>query len=309
MQQNALDRFQQFLDMLLNERRVSKHTLSNYQRDIKRLIEFCDQQEHVDWNLMSDATIRQYISQRHRRGLSGKSLQRELSAIRTFYRYLMTEGWVKHNPAELVQAPKTVRHLPETLDVDQLTRLLEIEAKTDLEKRDHAILELFYSSGIRLSELIGLNISDIDRHEKIIEVTGKGNKTRRVPVGRPALKAIETWLEVRTKLAAVAEKAVFVSQKGNRLSPRSVQQRIKLWQQKQGIDVRLYPHLLRHSFASHVLESSQDLRAVQELLGHANISTTQIYTHLDFQHLAQVYDEAHPRAQSKSSRKKKYHHE
>jgi integrase/recombinase XerC len=304
MQQNALDCVQQFLDMLLNERRVSRHTLSNYQRDIKRLIEFCDQQDHTDWQIINDTHIRQFISQRHRRGLSGKSLQRELSAIRTFYRYLMTEGQLKHNPAELVQAPKTARNLPETLDIEKVNHLLNFEAKTDLEKRDHAILELFYSSGIRLSELIGLNTSDIDKHEKIIEVTGKGNKTRRVPVGKHALTAIETWLAVRTKLADINEKAVFVSQKGCRISPRSVQQRIKLWQQKQGIDVRIYPHILRHSFASHVLESSQDLRAVQELLGHANISTTQIYTHLDFQHLARVYDDANPRAQKKTPRKK-----
>ena len=290
--------------MLLNERRVSRHTLSSYQRDIKRLMEFCEQHGLADWNNINDTHIRQYVSQRHRRGLSGKSLQRELSAIRTFYRFLMSEGHVQHNPAELVQAPKTARKLPETLDVDKVTRLVEFEAKTDLEKRDRAILELFYSSGLRLAELLGLNISDIDNNEKILEVTGKGNKTRRVPVGQYALNALEKWLDARSKLADINEPALFISQNGNRLSARAVQQRVKLWQKKQGIDVRVYPHLLRHSFASHMLESSQDLRAVQELLGHANISTTQIYTHLDFQHLAKVYDDAHPRARSKTSRKK-----
>lgn len=304
MHQKALDCVQQFLNMLLSERRVSKHTLSNYQRDIRRLIEYCDQQAYSDWDRITDVHLRQHISQRHRRGMSGKSLQRELSAIRTLYRYLMSTGYVKQNPAKLVQAPKTTRNLPETLDIEKVTCLLEFDATTDLEKRDRAILELFYSTGIRLSELIGLNLSDIDKHEKIIEVTGKGNKTRRVPVGGYAITAIDKWMEVRAKLANSDENAIFVSQRGCRLSPRSVQQRIKFWQQKQGIDVRTYPHLLRHSFASHILESSQDLRAVQELLGHANISTTQIYTHLDFQHLAQVYDDAHPRAQRKTPNKK-----
>jgi len=304
MQQNALECFNQFQDMLLNERRVSRHTLSNYRRDINHLIEFCDQHGHADWNEINDTDIRQHVSQRHRRGLSGKSLQRELSAIRSFYRFLMSESHVKQNPAELVQAPKSPRKLPETLDADTVTQLVEFEAKTDLEIRDRTILELFYSSGLRLAELVGLNLCDIDKHEKILEVTGKGNKTRRVPIGRHALSAMEKWFDVRLKIVDINEPALFVTQKGKRLSARAIQQRMKLWQQKQGIDVRVYPHLLRHSFASHVLESSQDLRAVQELLGHANISTTQIYTHLDFQHLAQVYDDAHPRARRKTSRKK-----
>lgn len=303
MQQNAVECFRQFQDMLKNERRVSRHTLSSYQRDISRLMGFCEQHHLEHWNDINDTHIRQYISQRHRRGLSGKSLQRELSAIRSFYRFLMSEGHVQRNPAEQVQAPRATRKLPETLDVDRVTRLVEFEAKTDLDKRDRAILELFYSSGLRLAELLGLNIGDIDKHEKVLEVTGKGNKTRRVPVGQQAIMALDKWLAVRTRLADINEPALFISQKGKRLSSRSVQQRIKVWQQKQGIDVRVYPHLLRHSFASHVLESSQDLRAVQELLGHANISTTQIYTHLDFQHLARVYDDAHPRAQRKTPQK------
>ncbi len=297
----ALDMLAQFLGRLHTERRLSPHTLKNYQRDLTRLQAFCDAEGLPDWSRLTEADIRRYVSQRHRRGLSGKSLQRELSAFRTFFRFLLREGRIRFNPASDVQAPKTARKLPATLDVDQTRRLMEIEGDGILTRRDRAILELFYSSGLRLSELLGLDLADVDLAEALVQVTGKGNKMRRVPIGQHALTALQAWLKVRDQLVRdPAEQAIFVNQRGRRLAARTVQQRIREWGIRQGIDVRVYPHLLRHSFASHLLESSHDLRAVQELLGHADIATTQIYTHLDFQHLANVYDAAHPRAHKKS---------
>ena len=300
MRPAALECLQRFQTKLRIERRLSPHTLKNYQRDLDNLCRFCDQQGIDDWATIDEQHVRQYISQRHRQGLSGKSLQRELSAFRTFFRFLITEGLIKYNPATEVQAPRSRRKLPDTLDVDKVKRLVEIKGDDPLTVRDRAILELFYSSGLRLSELLSLDLMDIDQQEGLVQVTGKGNKTRRIPIGRHALTAMTHWLKVRNDLVANDENAIFVSQHGHRLAARTVQKRLKDWAKKQGIDVRVYPHLLRHSFASHVLESSQDLRAVQELLGHADISTTQIYTHLDFQHLASVYDKAHPRAKKKS---------
>ena len=300
MRAAALENLKRFQTKLRTERRLSPHTLKNYQRDLEHLKHFCDEHEIDDWSAVDEQHIRQYVSQRHRQGLSGKSLQRELSAFRTFFRFLIAEGHIKYNPAAEVQAPKSRRKLPDTLDVDKVKRLVEIKGDDPLTVRDRAILELFYSSGLRLAELLNLNLADIDQLEGLVQVTGKGNKTRRIPIGRHALTALTQWLTVRKEFVADDEAAVFVSQQGRRLSARSVQKRLKDWALKQGVDVRVYPHLLRHSFASHVLESSQDLRAVQELLGHADISTTQIYTHLDFQHLASVYDKAHPRARKKT---------
>ena len=300
MHDAALQSLQRFLTQLQTERRLSPHTLKNYQRDLRQLCRFCDHSTVVDWTGLNENHIRQYVSQRHRQGLSGKSLQRELSAFRTFFRFLLREGQIQFNPAAAVQAPKSKRKLPNTLDVDKAKRLVEIKGDDPLTLRDRAILELFYSSGLRLSELLNLNLADIDQQEGLVQVTGKGNKTRRIPIGRHALQALGQWLQRRQVWVTEGEEAVFVSQNGKRLAARTVQKRLKDWAIKQGIDVRVYPHLLRHSFASHVLESSQDLRAVQELLGHADISTTQIYTHLDFQHLASVYDKAHPRAQKKT---------
>lgn len=300
MQATALECLHRFQTKLRTERRLSPHTLKNYQRDLVHLCRFCEQHAINDWSGINENHIRQYVSQRHRQGLSGKSLQRELSAFRTFFRFLLTEGQVQFNPAAEVQAPKAKRKLPHTLDVDKAKRLVEIKGDETLTVRDRAILELFYSSGLRLSELLNLNLADLDQQEGLVQVTGKGNKTRRIPIGRHALQALAQWLQVRLELVKDGEVAVFVNQQGRRLAARTVQKRLRDWAIKQGIDVRVYPHLLRHSFASHVLESSQDLRAVQELLGHADISTTQIYTHLDFQHLASVYDKAHPRARKKS---------
>lgn len=300
MESTALQNVDRFLTKLRTERRLSPHTLKNYQRDLNNLIRFCDQHEVADWQALTEMNIRQYVSLRHRKGISGKTLQRELSAFRSCFRYLLGEGVLTFNPAAEVQAPKSSRKLPDTLDVDKVRRLIEINGDDPLTLRDRAILELFYSSGLRLSELINLNLSNIDIADATVQVTGKGNKTRRVPIGRHAVAALEQWLPARQLFVQTGEYAIFINRQGKRLSQRSVQKRIKEWALKQGIDVRVYPHLLRHSFASHVLESSQDLRAVQELLGHADISTTQIYTHLDFQHLAQVYDNAHPRAKKKS---------
>jgi integrase/recombinase XerC len=212
---------------------------------------------------------------------------------------LLREGRVQANPAEGVRAPKVNRRLPHTLDADQLAHLMELPGDTPLDRRDRAIMELFYSSGLRLSELVALDVTDMRSSDGLLQVTGKGNKARRLPVGRFAQAAIEDWLSERAHLARADEAALFVSQRGTRLSPRSVEARLRQRAIEQGMPRHVHPHMLRHSFASHVLESSGDLRAVQELLGHADISTTQVYTHLDFQHLAQVYDQAHPRARRK----------
>lgn len=265
------------------------------------LLEFVNAQEVHQWNELDGRQIRSFVAWRHRQGIGGRSLQRNLSATRAFYRYLIGEGVAQHNPAEGVQAPKSPKKLPKLLDVDQAAKLLEIDAKDTLAIRDRAILELMYSSGLRLSELVMLDLVSLDLADAVVTVVGKGNKTRAIPIGKQARKAIKQWLNIRDKMANNEELAVFVSQRGNRISRRSIQQRLSQWAIKQGITSHVNPHMLRHSFASHLLESSGDLRAVQELLGHADISTTQVYTHLDFQHLANVYDDAHPRAHKKKS--------
>jgi integrase/recombinase XerC len=288
-----------FNQHLRYERRLASHTLSNYNRDLERIADWCREQNITVWHRMTLHHVRAFIAQRHRQGINGKSLQRELSAIRSLFRYLMREGKADNNPAVGIRAPKSDKHLPDTLDADLLGSLMDADPEDALEQRDLAMLELLYSSGLRLAELVSINLHDIDTSDATLEVTGKGAKSRRVPVGSKALVAIAAWKKLRASIAKPDEQALFVSQRGTRLQPRSIQQRLKRWAQKQGVNRNLHPHLLRHSFASHLLESSSDLRAVQELLGHADISTTQIYTHLDFQHLAQVYDSAHPRARKK----------
>jgi integrase/recombinase XerC len=298
---DAQQGIERFLTKLRTERRLSPHTLKNYRRDLVGLSRYCDQHQVNHWRDLTEIMVRQYVAQRHRQGIDGKSLQRELSAFRSCFNYLLSEGEINFNPAIHVKAPRAARKLPDTLDVDMVKRLVEIQGDDPLTRRDRAILELFYSSGLRLSELVGLNLDSIDLKDASVEVLGKGNKTRRVPLGRHAVSALQDWLQCRQQMVVEDETAIFVSRQGRRLSPRSVQMRLRHWAAKQGIDVKVYPHLLRHSFASHILESSQDLRAVQELLGHADISTTQIYTHLDFQHLASVYDKAHPRARKKDN--------
>ncbi len=293
--QEAL-RIHQFLGTLQH---LSIHTQKAYQRDLVVLLEFADAHDVQKWNQLDGRQIRSFVAWRHRQGIGGRSLQRNLSAARAFYRYLMGEGVARHNPAEGVQAPKSPRKLPKLLDVDQAAQLLEIHDKDPLAIRDKAILELMYSSGLRLSELVMLDLDSLDLADAVVTVTGKGKKTRSVPVGKHAREAIKQWLKIRDNMANDEEMAVFVSQRGKRISRRSIQQRLKQWAMKQGLTNHVNPHMLRHSFASHLLESSGDLRAVQELLGHADISTTQVYTHLDFQHLANVYDNAHPRAHKK----------
>jgi integrase/recombinase XerC len=288
-----------FIGHLAHERRFSPHTLSSYRRDLTRVAAWMRDQGIGSWRDMGQEDVRRFVSWRHRSGASGKSLQRELSALRSLYRYLLREGVAAANPAQGVRAPKTVRKLPATFEPDQICGLLDQPPEDTLALRDTAMIELFYSSGLRLSELVSVNLGDVDMEDGSLEVLGKGAKTRRVPVGGQAREAIRCWLRVRGNLADPGEPALFVSQRGNRIHPRTVQQRLKRWALERGAGRNLHPHLLRHSFASHLLESSGDLRAVQELLGHANIATTQIYTHLDFQHLAQVYDRAHPRAKKR----------
>jgi integrase/recombinase XerC len=280
-------------------RQLSPHTLSNYQRDLASLQRYCEEHSKQSAEQLVEADIRTWVSQLHRRGLAGSSIQRSLSAARSFFNYLSRERGRPRNPAASVQAPRKPRKLPKTLDADQVSKYLSFDEDTVIARRDRAITELFYSSGLRLAELVAVDINDIDQHSKLLTVTGKGNKTRTVPVGSMALQAIARWLEVRPDNTAEEEDArlaLFTSSRGQRISVRNIQARLKVQGRKSGMLQDVHPHMLRHSFASHMLESSGDLRAVQELLGHANISTTQIYTHLDFQHLAKVYDAAHPRA-------------
>jgi integrase/recombinase XerC len=279
---------------------LSEQTRKAYLRDIGNFRGYCDLRNVESWRDVDGRQIRAYVSQRHRQGIGGRSLQRNLSAIRAFYRYLMKIKVVKNNPAQGIVTPKTAKKLPNTLDVDQSAQLVEIKADDLLSVRDKAMFELMYSCGLRLSELVSLNLDSIDLGDAVVTVTGKGNKTRILPVGQHAIQATQSWLKQRANLAAADENALFVSQRGSRISSRNIQQRLRHWSKKQGLDTHVHPHMLRHSFATHVLESSGDLRAVQELLGHADISTTQVYTHLDFQHLAKVYDQAHPRAQKKT---------
>jgi integrase/recombinase XerC len=289
----------QFIDYLRDVRQLSPHTLSNYQRDLASLQRYCEEHSKQSAEQLVEADIRTWVSQLHRRGLAGSSIQRSLSAARSFFNYLSRERGRPRNPAASVQAPRKPRKLPKTLDADQVSKYLSFDEDTVIARRDRAITELFYSSGLRLAELVAVDINDIDQHSKLLTVTGKGNKTRTVPVGSMALQAIARWLEVRPDNTAEEEDArlaLFTSSRGQRISVRNIQARLKVQGRKSGMLQDVHPHMLRHSFASHMLESSGDLRAVQELLGHANISTTQIYTHLDFQHLAKVYDAAHPRA-------------
>lgn len=288
-----------FLDHLQHVRRLSPHTVKNYARDLEQIGSWCQQSGLTNWTQLSPHQVRTYVAQRHRGGLSGKSLQRELSTLRSLFRYLQLEGLAENNPAQGIKAPKVKRRLPATLDTDQLSSLMDVADATPLSLRDLAMLELFYSSGLRLAELVSIDLHDPDLTDATLKVTGKGGKTRQVPIGRKAIEALQKWMEVRNELAAPDEAAMFVSSRGVRIHPRTVQQRLKQWALQHGASRNIHPHLLRHSFASHLLESSGDLRAVQELLGHADISTTQIYTHLDFQHLANVYDKAHPRAKRK----------
>jgi integrase/recombinase XerC len=285
-----------FLTRLATERRLSPHTVAAYKHDLLALLAFCEREGIDKLPALDSFAVRRFAAESHRKGLGARSVARRLSAVRTFLNYLIETGKLKSNAGVHVQAPKAPRRLPATLDADQVASLLAISGDDPLTLRDRAILELFYSSGLRLGELVGLNLGDVDAADRTVRVLGKGSKTRVVPVGKHALAALRDWLAVRGELAKPGEMALFVGRQGARISPRTVQKHVNDWARRQGTPTRVHPHMLRHSFATHLLESSGNLRAVQELLGHASLSTTQIYTHLDFQHLAQVYDQAHPRA-------------
>jgi integrase/recombinase XerC len=305
----------------LKAQNLSPHTLAAYRRDLEALLDYCRREAVRAMGDVDVYHVRRFAAESHRRGLSPRSVARRLSAVRGFFGFLVRHGLARSIPAVHVQAPKPSRRLPPTLDADQVASLLTFGGGDDdfVVVRDRAILELFYSSGLRLAELVGLNVpesadsanrpakrpgpaNEIDLENRIVTVTGKGGKARIVPIGRHALTALRAWLEVRARLARPSERALFLSRRGTRLAPRSIQARVNYWARRQGAPVRVHPHMLRHSFASHLLESSGDLRAVQELLGHSSISTTQVYTHLDFQHLAHIYDQAHPRARRRQGR-------
>ncbi len=305
--QRDIDRF---LNHLRDERRLSAHTISAYRRDLEKFTDFLTRREITTLRQLVVAQARMFPAQLNQSGLSSRSIQRALSAVRTLYRYLLRESKVAINPfltardvghSQAVIAPRAERRLPPTLSIEEIAQLVTIDPRTDLDRRDRAILELFYSSGLRLAELSGLDLGDLDLGDAMVRVMGKGAKTRIVPIGGYAREAVLAWLNVRPACARESEQALFVNRNGTRLGARAIQQRVAVWAQRQGLGRRVHPHMLRHSFASHLLESSRDLRAVQELLGHADISTTQVYTHLDFQHLAQVYDNAHPRARRKKA--------
>lgn len=275
---------------------MSGHTAAGYRRDLQRLLAFCERRGISGWSGLEHAHVRTFAAAEHAAGLGPRSIQRRLSAVRTFYEFLVREGGAMRNAALDVRAPRSSRRLPTTLDADQMARFLDFRGDDTLSTRDKAIMELFYSSGLRLGELVALDRAALDLKDRTIRVDGKGGKTRILPIGRFAVNALEKWLDERSTLPGVDAAAVFVGRSGRRLTPRAVQLRVDLWARRRGMGVHVHPHMFRHSFASHLLESSTNLRGVQELLGHADISTTQIYTHLDFQHLAGVYDAAHPRA-------------
>ena len=289
---------QSFLSYLESVKQYSPNTLKGYDRDLKKMSAYLSGLAIEDWKLVKEHDLRTFVNLERRRGLSPRSIQRLLSSCRTFFEYLLTENKIKLSPAQNISSPKLPQLLPKAMDADLVQRLLDFKPKGIIEVRDKALAELLYSSGLRLSEICLLNINDLDIQERTCRVTGKGNKTRIVPVGKKAIQAIRDWMIYRSELKAKkmsSSEAIFLNNKGNRISGRSIQLRLEKLCIKRGLP-GINPHVLRHSFASHVLESSGDLRAVQEMLGHADIGTTQIYTKLDFQHLSKVYDKAHPRA-------------
>ncbi|MEM9601559.1 MAG: tyrosine recombinase XerC [Pseudomonadota bacterium] len=281
-----------YLQYLLTERRYAAHTVSNYRRDLLAAVAL----RPDGWDSLRRADVQAMVAKWHRAGMAPRSLSRRLSALRTFFTFGLQRGWFQHNPVKDISPPKRDKPLPRVLAVDEATALLEDAPDSPLAWRDRALFELVYSCGLRLSEAVALDVAAVSGGEPVLRVRGKGGKERDVPVGRCAHEALQAWLDVRPQLAGVDETALFVSARGVRIAPRTVQARLAQRARKQGLTARVHPHMLRHSFATHVLESSGDLRAVQELLGHADISTTQIYTHLDYQRLAAVYEKAHPRA-------------
>lgn len=289
---------ERYLQSLAVERRMSPHTLAAYRRDLNVLLQAMADLGLGAWTHLDGERLRGFVAAEHRRGLAPRSVQRLLSAWRSFLRHRIHQGLLKNDPSAGLRAPKAARRLPQVLDADEATRLVQVPADGALGTRDRAMLELFYSSGLRLSELCGLRWADLDLDEGLVRVLGKGSRTRVVPVGSFAIEALRA---LRSEGAVASIDPVFSGRLNAPINPRTVQKRLKVLAQTQGVWKRVHPHLLRHSFASHLLESSGDLRGVQEMLGHADIGTTQIYTHLDFQHLAKVYDAAHPRAKRRLS--------
>lgn len=285
-----------YLNYLRQVRRYSAATIDGYQRDVMAYLDFLKTQQIEKY---ADATVhhvRTFVGSKKRQGASSKTIQRCLSSVRGFYNYLITQREASTNPANDVRAPKGQKKLPQVLDVDHMKRLLDVAPDNPLQVRDRAIMELAYSSGLRLSELVGLDIDQLDMISAQVVVHGKGSKTRYLPVGSKAIDALREWMRVRDGIVREGERALFTNNRGSRLSQRAIQKRMAEQSMRSGIGYHVHPHMLRHSFASHLLESSGDLRAIQELLGHSSINTTQVYTQLDFQHLANVYDKAHPRA-------------
>jgi integrase/recombinase XerC len=297
MQKTETQLCDEFLQRLRTERQLSPHTVSAYRRDLVCLKKYCDENSIEHWKDLRVHNMRRFAAVSYASGLSPRTIQRRLSGARSFMDWLIREGHLKANPVIEIYAPKVARRLPATLDPEQMEQLLTVPGDSRNALRDKAIMELLYSSGLRLAELVNLDLGDIDLNDATVRVTGKGNKQRIIPVGRYAREAISAWLKVRVQESDLEERAVFVGPRGSRISRRAVQAMVRRRAVEAGLPQRVYPHLFRHTFATHMLESSSDLRAVQEMLGHADISTTQVYTHLDFQHLAQIYDKAHPRAQ------------
>ena len=283
-----------FIDYLMVVKNFSEHTTKNYKRDLDKFIRFLSDNS-TSLEKCDEQDIRLFVNQERRKGLSPRSIQRVLSSCRSFFNYLVEHKGFEKNHAQNISSPKSSKSLPKALDADLIQKLLNFKPKTELETRDKAIAELFYSSGLRLSELQGIDIGDISIKERSCRVVGKGNKTRDLPIGRQAVKSLRDWILIREKYSTESDLAIFINKQGKRLSNRSIQARLKKLSTERGLPA-VHPHMLRHSFASHILESSGDLRAVQEMLGHSDIGTTEIYTKLDFQHLSKVYDKAHPRA-------------
>ncbi len=320
MTPEALAWLERFRRYTAAERRYSPHTVSSYARDLQSLVSYCDRSGLTRWTAVDARHVRTFAARLHAGGLSPRSIQRRLSAVRSFFDFLLREAQVRRqdgaaggsdeavedisglrsNAAREVRAPKAARRLPDTLDADQMARLLALKEDSPAALRDRAIMELLYSSGLRLAEICSLDIRHLDLKDRIVRVLGKGRKERAVPVGRVALEVLGRWLAARRLWVPPGEAALFVGRSGRRLGRRMIEKRVAYWARRQGLPQHVYPHLFRHSFASHLLESGAELRGVQELLGHADIATTQIYTHLDFQHLARIYDQAHPRARRKS---------
>jgi len=300
----SLDKLrQQYLDSLATQRLLSPHTITTYHRALLSLQQHLQELEVQSWQQLNGDHIRQWIAINRQQSLSARSIATKLSSLRSFCKYLLQIDYLQQDPCVGIKAPKQAKTLPKNVNVDQIHQLLNIDDDDPLAIRDRAMMEVFYSSGLRLAELANLDLNDLDCQQQLIKVTGKGDKQRLIPITKTAIEQLQRWYCVRGSLALGDESAIFVSQRGQRISHRSIQVRMKKWALEQQISTTIHPHKLRHSFATHMLEESGDLRAVQEMLGHADLSTTQVYTQLDFQHLAKVYDQAHPRARSKRDKK------